>query len=296
MVMSDAQQDDSIQYEIVDRVGYITLNRPAQLNALSWTMMETLKKTLKEAEKDPAVGVLVLRGAGRCFSSGYDLHETPATVIKPGVGPADGQHEPRGVPEFGSGVWNSRAHVQDHIAYDKLVWDLWKPVIAQVHGFAYAGASTLALCCDLTIMASDAKLGYPPTRWLATGDNVGIYSFLAGLKKARELAYGRMFTGVECVEAGLANYHYPEAELGERVREMATQIASIDPQLLMLNKMVVNRTWEMMGIKAAMDVAGEFDTICHLAYTARPIIEAMQRSGGNLAEALRELNKPWSGV
>lgn len=287
---------DMVQTEQAGRLLYVTLNRPKVLNALCWPLMERLKDVLKTAERDPAVSVIILRGAGRCFSAGYDFQETPATTIEPGRGPANGEHEPRGVPDYGRGVWNSRAHVQDHIAYDMMVWNLWKPVIAQVHGFAYAGASTLALACDLTIMASDAKLGYPPTRWLATGDNVGIYSFLAGLKKAREMSYGRMFNGAECVEAGLANYHYPEAELADRTREIAERIATIEPELLMLNKMVVNRTWEMMGIRTAMEVAGEFDTISHLANTARPMVEAMHRKGGSLADALKELNEPWGGM
>jgi enoyl-CoA hydratase len=278
------------------RLLYVTLNRPKQLNALCWPLMDRLMEVLKGAEKDPEIGVIILKGAGRCFSSGYDFQETPASPIKPGEGPATGDHEPRGVPQYGRGVWNSRAHVQDHINYDLAVWNLWKPVIAQVHGFAYAGASTLALACDLTIMASDAKLGYPPTRWLATGDNVGIYSILAGLKKGREMSYGRMFNGVECAECGLANYHFPEAELEERTREIAERIASIEPELLMLNKMVVNRTWEMMGFKSALEIAGEFDTICHLANTARPMVEAMKASGGNLAEALKKLNEPWGGL
>jgi enoyl-CoA hydratase len=160
----------------------------------------------------------------------------------------------------------------------------------------HAGASTLALACDLTIMSTDAKIGYPPTRWLATGDNVGIYSFLAGLKKAREMSYGKMFDGKESVDCGLANYHFPEAELAERTREIAERIAAIPSELLMLNKMVVNRTWEILGIRTAMEVAGEFDTISHLSYTAKPMIDALRARQGNLAEALKDLNKPWGGM
>lgn len=294
--MTQDAEENMLLVERKGRLLYITLNRPKLLNALCWPLMDQLMVELKKAEKDPEVGVIILKGAGRCFSTGYDFEETPATVIKPGRGPATGEHEPRGVPEYGQGVWNSRAHVQDHINYDMAVWNLWKPVIAQVHGFALAGGSTLALTCDLTIMSSDAKLGYPPTRWLATGDNVGIYSFLAGLKKAREMSYGRMFDGKECTEIGLANYHFPEDELEDRTREIAERIASIDPELLMLNKMVVNRTWEAMGIKTAMEAAGEFDTICHLAYTARPMIEAMKAEDGDLAKALKKLNQPWGGL
>lgn len=295
-ISTEENFDNSVLQEINNRVLYVTLNRPHVLNALCWPLMERLKAVLLAAERNLDVSVIVLRGAGKCFSTGYDFHETRPQEISPGEGPGDGAHEPRGVSDYGRGVWNSRAHVQDHIAYDMLVWNLWKPVISQVHGFALAGGSTLALACDLTFMADDAKLGYPPTRWLATGDNVGIYSYLAGLKKAREMSYGRMFTGKECAEIGLANYSYPQDELAQRTREEAERIAQIEPELLMLNKMVVNRTWEIRGIKTAMEVAGEFDTISHLAYTARPMVEALRRNGDDLAKALKELNQGWGGL
>jgi enoyl-CoA hydratase len=293
---TDVNAQDFVLYEREGRIAYLTLNRPKMMNALCWPLMARMEELLKQAEKDPQVRVIVLRGAGSCFSSGYDLKETDPTNIAPGVGPADGTHEPRGVPEFGRGIWNSRAHVQGHVHYDQVVWGLWKPVIAQVHGYALAGASTLALACDLTVMADDAKIGYPPTRWLASGDNIGLYSYLAGLKIAREMSYGRMLNGVEAVQHGLANRHYPEEQLAEGTRRLAEEIAEIDPELLMLNKMVVNRTWEIMGIRTAMEVSGEFDSICHMSNTARIMKEAIDRNNGNLRVALEQLNRPWGGV
>lgn len=291
----DQEPEDVLLYKLRGRVAYLTLNRPQQLNALSWPLMDKLKATLKKLERDPEVGVIVLRGAGRCFSSGYDLHETdPRNMVK-GEGPADGTHEPKGVPEYGRSIWNSRAHVQGHIGYDLAVWDLWKPVIAQVHGYALAGASTLALACDLTFMAHDAKIGYPPNRWLATGDNIGIYSFLAGLKVAREMSYGRCLTGTEAAQCGLINRSFPEDQLEDETYKVAARIAQIDPQLLMLNKMVVNRTWELMGIRTAMEFAGEFDSLCHMSDTGRVLREAIERKR-SLGEALRSVNEPWDGI
>lgn len=286
---------DYVLFEKIGRIGYVTLNRPGAMNALCWPLMERLEFLLKQAEKDPDVRVIVIRGEGKCFSAGYDFKETDPTHMGPGVGPADGTHEPRGVPAYGRGVWNSRAHVQGHIHFDQLIWGLWKPVIAQVHGVALAGASTLALACDLTIMAEDAKIGYPPTRWLASGDNIGIYSFAAGLKKARELSFGRMLNGKEAVQSGMANYCYPEADLAAETLRIANEIAEIDSELLMLNKMVVNRTWEIMGIRTAMEVSGEFDTMCHLANTGSPLRNALVKHG-NLTGAIEEINRPWGGL
>ena len=286
------------QYEYIkletapDGLATITLNRPSRLNALCWPLMEELHQCMKACEKDPAVRVIILKGAGRCFSAGYDFLEVELSELGPGAGPGNGEHEPRGVSKYGRGIWNSRAHVQGHIEYERTIWELWKPVIAQVHGFAFAGASTLALVCDLTMMADDAKIGYPPTRWLATGDNVGLYSFVVGLKKAKEMSFGRLFTGKEAAEMGMINYAFPADKLEAETRAIAAKIAQIDPELLMLNKAVVNRVWEIRGIKTAMEVSGEFDSICHMSNTAKPFMDALAAEG-DLAAALKKLNAGW---
>jgi enoyl-CoA hydratase len=175
-----------------------------------------------------------------------------------------------------------------------MVWNLWKPVIAQVHGYALAGASTLALSCDLTLMSEDAKIGYPPTRWLSTGDNSGVFSFVAGLKKAKELAFGELFTGKYAESIGMVNYAYPAETLEQETLKLARRIACIDPELLMLNKSMVNRTWEQMGLKTAMEVAGEFNSMCHMSNTASRFIKTLHENP--LSEALRKLNEPWNGV
>ena len=131
-------------------------------------------------------------------------------------------------------------------------------MIAQVHGYALGGGSTVALTCDLTMMADDAKIGYPPTRWLAPGDNTAVFAFMAGLKKGKEMMFGRMFSGKEAAEIGMINYSFPAEELEEGTRTIARRIATIPPELLMLNKTMFNRVWEIIGIKTAMEVAGEF--------------------------------------
>lgn len=277
-------------------IANITLNRPEKLNALCWPLMEELERVLRAAEKDPAVRVIILRGAGRCFSVGYDFLEVDLSKIGKGSGPADGVDEPRGVPDYGRGLWNSRAHVQGHIHYEQVVWNLWKPVIAQVHGFAFGGASTLAIVSDLTMVSDDLKLGYPPTRWLATGDNVALYSFAAGLKKAKEMSFGRLVTGAEAVDWGLANYCVPADQLAERTYEEARKIAEIEPELLMLNKQVVNRTWEIMGIKTAMEIGGEFDTLCHIGGTLQKFRDTFVENKGSLRDTLKKINEPWGGI
>ena len=142
---------------IVDKDGIarIILNVPERMNPLGWPLLAELDRALKEAEKDDNVKVIIIKGAGRCFSAGYDL------VAGHGTG-----EEPRGRKEYGNSVWNSRAHVQGHIRYWFNIWNLWKPVIAQVHGYCLAGACELAAICDLIVISEDCRFGYPVTRWL----------------------------------------------------------------------------------------------------------------------------------
>jgi len=286
----------TLLYEVAEGIATITLNRPDRLNALSWELLRELAEALRAAEKDPAAHVVILKGAGRGFSAGYDLGHVEGEERGPGIGPADGREEPRGVPDLGRGVWNSRAHVQGHWEYERLIWELWKPVIAQVHGFALAGASTLALVCDLTISTKRARFGYPPVRWLSSGDTIALYSYLVPLKKAKEMSFGKMFSGEEGEKLGLVNYAFDDDALEAETRRIAGQIASVDPELLMINKMLVNRTWEIRGLQTAIAYGGELDTLSHMSNTGRPFFEALQRHGGDLAATLKELNLPWGGV
>ena len=92
----------------------------------------------------------------------------------------------------------------------------------------------------------------------------------------------------------MINYSFPADRLEEETRAIATRIASIEPELLMLNKMMVNRTWEIIGIKTAMEVAGEFNSICHMSNTGAQFIKTLREHP--LADALKKLNEPWSGI
>src|SRR5712691_10115577 len=127
----------------------LTLNRPEKRNALNNELRGAILTALKTADADPSVKVSILRGAGPSFSSGYDL-SADNTVDQPFYSPG------------GPGQW--ARHVVDGWF---TIWDLAKPVIAQVHGYCLAGGSELAACCDLVYVAEDARIGYPPTRLMS---------------------------------------------------------------------------------------------------------------------------------
>jgi len=266
-----------------DGIARITLNDPERMNPLGWPLLAELDSALKEAEKDGNVRVIVIKGAGRCFSAGYDLS-----------GDGFRGEEPRGQKSYGGeGVWNSRAHVQGHIEYWFNIWNLWKPVIAQVHGFCLAGASELASICDLMVISEDCRFGYPPTRFMAAGDAIALYAWHAGLKVAKEMSFGRILNGKECVQYGFANYCFPDEKLEEETTKIARRIANIHPELLSLTKRQVCRNFDIRGFRISVEYGGEFDSLSHKgqSYGFRETVKELGLSAG-----LRKLNEPWGGV
>ncbi|MBI4336633.1 MAG: enoyl-CoA hydratase/isomerase family protein [Chloroflexi bacterium] len=275
---------EKILYDVdANGIARITLNDAQRMNPLGWKMLKELDTALKAAEDDDNVRVIVIKGAGRCFSTGYDLAS----------GLENQQDMPRWRKQWPHSIWNSRAHVQGHIEYWFNIWNLWKPVIAQVHGFCLAGATELASICDLMVVSEDLRFGYPPTRWMATGDMIGIYSWHAGLKVAKEMSFGRILSGKECLEYGFANHCVPADKLEEETAKVANRIAHIHPELLANSKRVVNRTFEIQGFRVSLESSGEFDTHSHMGqdYGYRKLSKEL-----GVPAALKKLNEPWGGV
>jgi len=129
--------------DLGDGVRRLTLNRPEKRNALSNALRGALFEALEEADRDQTVRVIILRGAGTCFSAGYDLTATGAQADTIPFHTAGG-----------AGAWPR--HVADGCFR---MWDMAKPIIGQVHGWCLAGGSELATACDLVYVAEDAKIG-----------------------------------------------------------------------------------------------------------------------------------------
>src|SRR5580698_9487123 len=210
----------------------LTLNRPNKRNALSNQLRGELFAKLEAADRDKEVRVIVIRGAGVCFSSGYDLA---------GVG---------GLPFHTAGNQGQWArHVVEGCFR---MWDMAKPIIAQVHGWCLAGGSELAFACDLVYVAEDAQIGYPPVRSMSPPDNQ-YHAWLMGMRAAMELMLtGDSISGLEAVRLGFANRAFPVEALEEAVLAMASRVAQVDPELAQLNKRLVHRQMEAMGMRAGL--------------------------------------------
>ena len=241
----------------------LTLNRPAKRNALSNALRGEIFKALDAADADRDVHVMILRGAGVCFSSGYDLA---------GTGPLP--YHTAG----GQGSW--ARHVVEGCFR---IWDLAKPVIAQVHGWCLAGGSELATACDLVYVAEDAQIGYPPVRTMSPPDNQ-YHAWLMGLRPAMEqMLTGDSMSGLEAVRVGFANRAYPAAELEAAVTAMASRIAQVDPELAQLNKRLVHRQMEAMGLRQGLRAGTDLHA---LGWSTRASRDYMAKMREGVKEAL----------
>ena len=212
----------------------LTLNRPEKRNAISNALRSEIHDALQDADRDDSVRVSIIRGAGVCFSSGYDLKSSLA----------------EGRPYYtapGAGDWSRHVTVGW-----TAMWDLAKPVIAQVHGYAMAGATELMAACDLVYLADDTVLTYPVVRVLSPPD-FQFHPWIIGMRQAMELMLtGDAIDADEAVRMGMANRTYPAAELDEAVIAKASRIASIPSDILQINKRTVHWAMDHKGTRTGL--------------------------------------------
>jgi enoyl-CoA hydratase len=250
----------------------ITLNRPEKRNALFHTLRGEILEALREADQDDSVHVSIIRGAGKCFSAGYDL---------------GGGNEGLDLPFFtagGDGQWPR--HVTEGWMS---IWDLAKPVIAQVHGYCLAGGSELASGCDLIYVAEDAQIGYPAVRFGVP--DMHFHAWTMGMRKAMEaMLTGDSMSGIEAVRVGWANAAVPIDALDEKVIEVATKIALLPPDIVQINKRVVHRQMEVMGLRTGVRIGTELCALGTHQRSMRAFIADMQQS---LTDALTKRDAPF---
>ena len=266
---------NTLIYEHVeDRVFRLTLNRPEKLNAMSGEMLAELDRVFDAFEKDDAASVLVIRGAGRAFSAGYDL------------GAVSGSGG-------GFSVTNDRWGLRKLVERWQRLWSLPKPTIAQVHGYCLAGANEFVGHCDLVFAAESAQFGHPAGRSLGVLPSLAMWPYLMGMRKTKEFLFtGDSMTAREALQNGLINNVFVDEELDEKVLSYAHRVATVPLDLLTLHKGATNRFFETMGLYAAEQSATEFDVIAHQTVTVKAEVKKMMESG--LKGALRDRDKPFA--
>ena len=225
---------------VTDQVAQLVLNRPARLNALDKAALIEINQAMDQAEADPQVRVIVVSGAGRAFSSGFDLKA---------------QMEQR--PE-GAQVWREILDLD----FDTTMrfWNSPKPTIAAVHGACLAGAFELAMACDITIASEDAVFGEPELKFGA-GIVTLLLPWMTSPKHAKRiiLSADDRIPATEALAMGLVSRVVAPGTQLEAALRTARGIALMDPQLVMQTKKALNRTYDIQGLQTALRMALDID-------------------------------------
>lgn len=263
---------NTLLIEESDAITWIVLNRPRKRNALSDELLEELSGVLSvlETQGAPVIGI---RGAGAAFSSGYDI--SPDEEEIGGLGRRS--------------IVEERSRLRARIERLMALWDHPKPTIAAVHGPCLAGGVQLASLCDITVVAEDAVIGEPALP-IGGGYMEPFWTFLIGPKQAKMMALdpGARFNAEQAVQWGWANFSVPNEDLVSAVNELASRIARVHPDVLLVKKSSVNRYYEDRGIRSAFMSGAETDALLHFSAPVRAMSESLRTNG--LAETVREFH------
>jgi len=268
---------ENILYEVGDGYATLTLNRPERRNALSQLLLDEVEHALWEADDDTRVHCVVVKGAGSSFCAGYDLRGD-------GRRPRDNEVPRRGARTIDDDSW----HLEQNGRRLRVLWDMHKPTIAQVHGHCLAGGTDLALFCDMVIAADDALIGFPPARNLGSLPN-SMWLYHVGPQWAKRLTMsGDLISGEDAAHIGLVMKSVPAAVLDDEVTSLAQRLAMIDHHLLSSNKRVINMGMELMGARVLQRYAAETDARAHLAPATAEYFAAVKDGGLRGAFAERD--------
>lgn len=219
---------------IVHRNGYtgvVEFNRPHRHNALTWEMYDRISDIMDELEDDDAIKVIVFRGKGASFSSGFDLGE-----------PLGDDH-----------IDQHRRMMRIAHRSRLKVWHQPKPTIAQIHGYCLGGAHDLALACDLAVTAVDAKMGVPEIQF-GMGSPFLLMPWIAGIRRAKELLLtGKTYSGREAVEWGIVNYAVSANELESKVRTLVAELGQAPGPAVQMQKTGLRRLIENSGFLSSTE-------------------------------------------
>ncbi len=265
-----------VLYETHDNIAWITLNRPEKLNALSAGLQRDLFAALEEADGDWDIRCIVIRAAGRAFCAGYDLTPSPERQQREDLGNNlrwDTQNQRRSIKK-----WTD-------------LWNVSKPVIAQVHGYCLAAGTDIALHSDMIIVAEDAQIGFPPVRNLGT-PATHMWTYMVGPQWTKWVFFtGDNFSGKQAVEMGWAMKAVPADQLEETVNELAGRIARVSYEMLAASKSICNKAIDLMGRPLLQTLAAETDAVSHQSTAVQEFHRISQEKG--LRAALEFMNAPF---
>ncbi|EKF42638.1 enoyl-CoA hydratase [Nitratireductor indicus C115] len=218
---------DHLVHTFEENVLTLTLNRPEKLNALTPDIYKALGDLIEEASGKDDCKAIVLKGAGRAFSSGFDLKL-----------------------EVSHRSHAQKLHTLQNVA-NRLRWAIWrspKPVVAAIHGYCLGGAFELMLPCDFTIASEECQLGEPEILFGA-GPAFMMVPWMTGHKRAKDvLLSGRRISAREALDMGLVTSVVASGTHEEEAERLVRTLCAIPAPAIAMNKRGINRAYETMGM------------------------------------------------
>ena len=275
---------EEVLYEEVDGIAVIAINRPEKKNTLTEGVVRGIADGIDAANRSKEVAAVVLRGVGDTFTAGYDLTDGGEWDI------------PWGAPDIETreGAWDpveDLAFMGNNVRRFMTVWECPKPVLGEIRGWAIGGATDLALCCDQLYMASDAHIGYAPSRVYGTPTTM-LWVYRLGLEHAKQfLLTGRAIDAATAHRIGLVAHVAPPEELAALVEADARRFRHIPANQLALNKLLINQAFENMGLRTTQLIGTLFDGITRHTEEGYRWAESFAEKG--FREVIRERDAPW---
>ena len=282
-----------VLYEERDDIAVITLNRPEKKNTLTDAVIQGIADGVDAATRSRDVAAIVLRGAGGTLTAGYDLtpngdewnDDAASTWSTPygATGPT-----PR------EGAWDPVRDYQfmgNNVRRFMKIWESPKPVLGEITGWAIGGATDLVLCADLLYMASDAHIGYAPSRIFGTPTTM-MWVYRLGLEHAKQyLLTGRAIDATTAHRIGLVSQVCDPDEISAHVEAEARLFRHIPANQLALNKLLINQAFENMGLRTSQMLGTFFDGMTRHTEEAYRWTEEFADKG--FRQVVRERDDPW---
>jgi len=259
---SNSNEGPEVLVEKKGRVGYLTLNRPDRLNAFTVEMLHQIELGLTEFDEDDNIAVVVLKGKGRAFCSGKEIGEASAEYFN-----VTGHRDRKEVNHLG--LW-----------FHHTFWEYRKPVILQLQGYCYGGATFFLGVTDLVVAASDTLIGFAESKAFAVEGTLGGLPLSIGPRWTKALLLtGDAIDAVTAERIGMINKAVPPEELDEYTDWLAARIARSDTSLLALHKQMVNSVYDALGLYAALKAGLAHGHMEHREDTFQEFMRRVQDDG-----------------
>lgn len=258
----------TLYFTCQDNVGWLKLNRPDRLNAISIEMVRELRHFFTTLDERPEARVVVISGAGRAFCAGFDVKDLTGLV-------GEGSEEAKGPTGLATNGHMLQRNIGDVVVQMRRAP---QPLIAAVRGPAAGGGFSLTMACDIRIAGESARFNANNIRIGYSGGDLGSSYFLPrliGLSRAAEYLYtGRVLDAATAERIGYVSRMVPDDRLEAVAGDLAREMLDATPFALRLTKELLNANTDAANLDAAVQLEGRGNVLCGFTEDAQEATRA----------------------